>query len=107
MQQLPMQQLPSQQPAQQLPAQQFMAQQLAALPPVPEIPNPQPSFSSPLTTLAPLSESLPAVPLTLPEPSTQLIMPSPTPNPVGSDLLLRNSGRTVNPNISARVFRSQ
>jgi len=79
-------------------------QQLAALPPVPEIPaNPQPSFSPSLTTLAPLSESAP----TLPEPSTQLTTTLPMPHPVGSDLLLRNSGQTTNPNASARVFRSE
>ena len=80
-----------------------LTQQLAALPPVPEIPNSQPSFSSPLTTLAPLSESAPIPP----ESSTQLTLALPMPPPVGSDLLLRNTGQATNPNASARVFRSQ
>ena len=81
------------------------AQQLTALPSIPEIPNHQPSSLSPLTVLAPLSETLPTLP-TLPE-STQLVPTLPAPHPVGSELLLRNSGRTTNPNTSAQVFRAQ
>jgi len=86
------------------PVQQM--QQLAALPSIPssipEIPSHQSSSLSPLAMLAPLSESLP----TLPE-STQLSPTLPTSHPVGSELLLRNSGRTTNSNTSAQVFRAQ
>jgi len=85
------------------PVQQLAVQQLATLPPVPEIPSqqPQPSFLSPLTTLAPLSESVP----TLSEPNTPLMTTLPTSPPVSSDLLLRNAGQATNPNASAQVFR--
>ena len=73
--------------------QQMVSQPLAALSPMPEIPVPSLSpVLSPLTALSPVSEILPA-----PLKSSH----------VGSDLLLRNSGKTTNPNASAHVFRSQ
>ena len=75
-------------------------QQSMAFPPVPETESHQFSLSSPLMTLAPLSEVSP----TLPE-LTQLLPMVPMPHHVGSDLLLHNSGRPTNPNSSAQVFQ--
>ena len=83
-------------------AQQLAAQPLAALPSISGI-DLQSSPLSSLPTLAPLSESLPP----LPESSIPLLPALPMPPHVGSDLLLHNSGRTTNPNSSARVFRAQ
>ena len=83
--------------------QQATTQLLTMPPSVPEISSPPPSSLSPLTTLAPLTESL----STLPESNTSLMPLLPTPPHVGSDLLLRNSGRTTNSNSTARVFQGQ
>ena len=71
------------------------------LPSTPEVSGPTPS--SPLTTLAPLTELLP-IPSEL---EHQLLPTSATPHHVGSDQLLHNSTRITNPTNSAKVFRSQ
>jgi len=75
--------------------------QLTALSPVPESPSPQLPALSSIPTLAPLSEAFPV----LPEPNTRILPTSPSSSHIGSDLLLRNSEKTANPNVSARLFR--
>jgi len=66
----------------------------------PMVANPPPPSSSPLPILTPLSETLSV----LPE-STLLSPTLPMPPHVGSDLLLHNSGRTINPSAAASVYR--
>jgi len=73
-------------------------QPLAALPS--DVSIPSSSFSSPLSTLAPLTEILPIQP----EPM-ELLPTLPPPYRVRSDLLLHNSGQTAAPDASARVFQ--
>jgi len=82
---------------QPLPSASPTVQPLTMSAPEPEMINPS-STLAPLTTLAPLSA--------LPE-LTELLPTLPTQHPIGSDLLLHNSGRTTNLNTSAKVFQSQ